>query len=230
MVRVLAGELSHCASLGIMRRNAIGEESSMIKLHYHPLSTYTRRVRIAMIEKGIEHELVSIDMAARKHREPEYLRLNPYGRVPTLQDGDFLLYESNAILQYLEAIHPTPPLVPADAKGRALVDMHLRLCDLQMARQTGIIIFPKRFRPKERWDEKAMAQARTEIERHLQVLERELAQGQYLVGNQYSLAEVSYTPFVQFLPLMEISPPPAVAAWVAHMLERPSAKQTEPSN
>ena len=169
-------------------------------------------------------------MAARKHREPEYLRLNPYGRVPTLQDGDFLLYESNAILQYLEAIHPTPPLVPADAKGRALVDMHLRLCDLQMARQTGIIIFPKRFLPKERWDEKAMAQARTEIERHLQVLERELAQGQYLVGNQYSLAEVSYTPFVQFLPLMEISPPPAVAAWVAHMLERPSAKQTEPSN
>lgn len=202
----------------------------MIKLHFHPLSTYTRRVRIAMLEKGIEHELITVDMAARKHREPDYLQLNPYGRVPTLQDGEFLLYESNAILQYLEAIHPQPALVPADAKGRALVDMHLRLCDLQMARQTGIIIFPKRFLPKDRWDEKAMTQARVEIERHLQILDRQLHGSEYLVGNQYSLAEISYTPFVQFLALMEITPPPRVAAWVERMLDRPAARQTEPTN
>ena len=201
----------------------------MIRLHYHPLSTYTRRVRIALIEKGIEHELVTVDMAARKHREPEYLAINPYGRVPTLQEDDFLLYESNAILHYLEATHPQPPLVPADARGRALVDMHTRLCDIQMARQTGTIVFPKRFLPRERWDEKAMAQAKGEIERHLEILERQLAGGEYLVADRYTLAEVSYTPFVQFLPLMEIEPPARVAAWVARMLDRPSARQTAPA-
>jgi len=201
----------------------------MIKLHYHPLSTYTRRVRIALIEKGIEHELVTVDLAARKHREPEYLAINPYGRVPTLQEDDFLLWESNAILHYLEATHPAPPLVPADARGRALVDMHTRLCDIQMARQTGTIVFPKRFLPRERWDEKAMAQAKTEIERHLEILERQLAGREYLVADRYTLAEVSYTPFVQFLPLMEIDPPARVAAWVARMLNRPSARQTAPA-
>lgn len=201
----------------------------MIRLHHHPLSTYTRRVTIALIEKGIEHELVPVDLAARAHRAPDYLSINPYGRVPTLQEGDFVLYESNAILHYLEATHPQPPLVPADARGRALVDMHTRLCDIQMARQTGIIVFPKRFLPKERWDERAMTQARGEIERHLGILDRQLAGREYLVADRYTLAEVSYTPFVQFLPLMEIEPPPNVAAWTARILARPSAQRTAPA-
>lgn len=201
----------------------------MIKLHYHPMSTYARRVRMALLEKQIPHELVLVDMAARKHREPAYLALNPYGRVPTLQEEDFLLYESTAILTYLEAAYPQPPLVPADRRQRALVEMHMKLCDIQMTRQTGTIIFPKRFLPKERWDEKAMAQAKDEIEKHLEILERQIAGKQYLVADRYTLAEVCYTPFVQFLPLMEITPPPAVAKWVEQMLARPSAVQTAPA-
>ena len=201
----------------------------MLKLHYHPLSTYTRRVLIALAEKRIEHELVLVDMAARKHREPAHLALNPYGRVPVLEEDGFVLYESGAILNYLEATHPEPALVPADARGRALVDMHMKLCDIQFARQTGIIIFPKRFLPKERWDEKAMAQAKSEIEKHLAILETQLGDREYLVADRYTLAEVCYTPFVQFLALMEVEPPKRVAAWVARMLDRPSALRTVPA-
>jgi glutathione S-transferase len=198
-------------------------------LHYHPFSTFSRRVRIACIEKGIDAQLVEVDMVARAHRGPAYLALNPYGRVPTLEEDGFVLYESTAILEYLEATHPTPPLVPADVRGRALVAMHMKLCDIQLARQTGTIIFPKRFLPKERWDVAAMAQAKKEIEKHLEILETQVKGKQYLVGDRYSLVEVCYTPFVDFFPLMEITPPPAVAAWVARMLERPSAKETRPS-
>jgi len=201
----------------------------MLKLHYHPLSTYSRRVRIALIEKNIPAQLVELNMAAGAHRAPEYLAINPYGRVPTLEEDGFLLYESTAILEYLEATHPQPPLVPSDARGRALVSMHMKLCDLQLGRQTGIIIFPKRFLPKDRWDEKAMAQAKKEIEKHLGILDAQLQGKEYLVGNRYSLVEVCYTPFVQFFPLMEITPPPAVGAWAARMLERPSAQQTKPA-
>jgi len=201
----------------------------MLKLHYHPFSTFARRVRIALIEKGIPAELVEIDMARGAHRGPEYRQLNPYGRVPTLEEDGFILYESTAILEYLEATHPEPALVPADARGRALVSMHVKLCDLQLSRQTGTIIFPRRFLPRERWDEKAMAQAKQEIEKHLAVLESELGGKQYMVGDRYSLVEVCYTPFVEFLPLMEVTPPPKVAAWVARMLERPSAKETKPA-
>lgn len=201
----------------------------MIKLHYHPFSTFARRVRIALIEKGIPAELVEVDMVARAHKGPAYLALNPYGRVPTLEEDGFVLYESTAILEYLEATHPTPPLLPADVRGRALAAMHMKLCDIQLARQTGVIIFPKRFLPKDRWDEKAMAQAKKEIEMHLGILEPQLQGKQYLIGDRYGLVEVCYTPFVEFLPLMEITPPPAVAAWVTRMLERPSAKDTRPS-
>ncbi|HYY05940.1 MAG TPA: glutathione S-transferase family protein [Candidatus Limnocylindria bacterium] len=201
----------------------------MLKLHYHPLSTYSRRVRIACLEKRIDIQLVELDMAKGAHRGPDYLRLNPYGRVPTLEDDGFVLYESTAILEYLEATRPAPPLVPADARGRALVAMHMKLCDIQLARQTGTIIFPKRFLPRERWDEAAMAQAKKEIERHLGIVEQQLAGREWMVGERYSLVEVCYTPFVEFFPLMEIAPPPAVAAWTARMLGRPSARETKPA-
>ncbi|HVM98086.1 MAG TPA: glutathione S-transferase family protein [Candidatus Acidoferrales bacterium] len=201
----------------------------MLKLHHHPFSTFSRRVRIALIEKDIPCELIEVDMMARAHRGPAYLALNPYGRVPTLEEDGFILYESTAILEYLEATHPTPPLVPSDARGRALVAMHMKLCDIQMARQTGTIIFPRRFLPKDRWDEAAMTQAKKEIEKHLEIVEQQLVGKEYLVGNRYSLVEVCYTPFVEFLGLMEITPPPAVAAWVQRMLDRPSAQQTKPA-
>ena len=64
-----------------------------IKLHYNPLSTFSRRVLIAFAEKQIPHELVVVDMAARQHRQQPYLSLNPYGRVPTLEEDGFVLFE-----------------------------------------------------------------------------------------------------------------------------------------
>lgn len=198
----------------------------MLKLYSHPFSTFGRRVQIALKEKSIPCEQVLVDMAARKHREPEYLALNPYSRVPTLVDGELVLYESTAILNYLETLFPEPPLVPADAKGRALVDMHMKLCDLQFTRQAGTIIFPKRFLPQERWDEKLFAQMRVELDKHLAILERQLGDNEYVVGKQYSLVEVCYGPFLSFLDLIGVTPPPRVAEWSKRILSRPSAQQT----
>jgi glutathione S-transferase len=197
-----------------------------IKLYHHPLSTYSRRVRIALIEKKIPYESIVIDMATRQHREPAYLALNPYGRVPTLADDDFVLYESNTILNYLEAAYPAPALLPADQRARALVDMHMRLCDAQMARPSGTIIFPKRFLPKEKWNEAAIAAAKGEIEKHFAVLERQLEGKDYLVGDGFTLADLAYIPFIDFVSLMEIAPPSNVAAWIARLCSRPSAAET----
>jgi len=198
----------------------------MLKLYSHPFSSFARRVRIALLEKNIPCEHVFVDLAARKHLEPEYLALNPYHRVPTLVDGDLTLFESTAILNYLEAAYPQPPLTPPDAKGRALVDMHMKLCDVQFSRQVSTIVFPKRFLPKERWDETLFAQMRGEIDKHVAILDQQLGANDYLVGNRYSLAEVCYTPFVAFFGLMEITPPPRIAQWSERILSRPSAQQT----
>jgi len=199
-----------------------------LKLHYHPFSTYSRRVLIALAEKQIAYEGVVVDMAARKHKEQPYLTLNPYGRVPTLQENGFVLFESTAILWYLEATHPTPALAPADTRSRALVDMHMKLCDLQMSRQSGTIIFPKRFLPKERWNMAAITDAKAEIERHLAIVEPQLAGKSYLVGDTFTLADIAYAPFLEFLNLMEVNPPAAVAAWAARLLARPSVQKTRP--
>jgi glutathione S-transferase len=200
-----------------------------MKVYIHPLSTYSRRVRIALAEKNISVETVVVDMAARKHKAPDYLALNPYGRVPTLVDGDFVLYESVPILTYLEALHPEPALVPRDAKGRALVDMHMKLCDLQFTPHVQAITFAKRFLPKERWDLDAMARAKTEAEKHLPMLEQALDGHAYLVGDQFTLADICYMPYIHFFGLMEITPPPTVAAWTGRLLARPSAEQTKPA-
>jgi glutathione S-transferase len=200
----------------------------MLRLYHHPFSTFGRRVRVALLEKKIEHESIVLDMTNRAHKAPEYLALNPYGRVPTIDDDGFVLYESAAILEYLEATRPKPALTPADARGRALVDMHLRLCDLQMARPAGAIVFPKRFLPKEKWDAAAIAQAKGEIEKHLAIVETTLGNREYLVGEAFSLADIAYLPFLHFLPLMEIEPGPRVAAWAKRLLARPSAQATVP--
>lgn len=185
-------------------------------------------MRIALIEKGIEFEPIEIDMSAREHRNPKHLALNPYRRVPTIEENGLVLYESAAILQYLGATRPAPALVPADPCGRALVDMHLRLCDGQMGRHVGTIIFPKRFLPPEKWHRPAMEVAKSEIEKHFAILEETPGFSPYLVADTFTLADIAYLPFLHFLPLMEIAPGPRIAEWRLRLLARPSAQAIVP--
>ncbi len=200
----------------------------MITLHYHPRSTFSRRVHMVLLEKGLPFELVELDMRGRAHKSPGYLALNPYGRVPTLVEDDFVLYESTAILDYLEATHPEPPLLPPDARGRATVAMHMKLCDVEVGSATGALIFPKRFLPKEKWDLEAMGAARERVQRHLGILEGQIGERTWLTSERYTLADVCYTPFAEFFGIMDVAVPPRVAGWAARLLARPSAVRTKP--
>lgn len=201
----------------------------MLRLHYHPLSIFSRRVRIALIEKNVPVELVEVDMKAKGHKSPEFRARNPYGRVPLLEDDDFVLAESTAILEYIEARHPAMPLLPEDPRGRALCAMHMKLCDLHLGVETGPLIFPTRFLPRERWDEAAMDAARSRIQRHLEIVEEQLGEREYMVGDRYTLVEVCYTPIVEFLAQAGVTAPPRVDRWIGKMLARPSALATKPA-
>lgn len=203
----------------------------MIRLHYHPFSTYARRVRIALLEKNIPHELVEVDLAGRQNKTAEYLALNPYGKVPTLEDDGFVLYESAAILMYLEDEYPEPALIPGGSKGRAEVDMHLRLCDGQMAAPAGVIVFQKRFFPEAKWNLEAIAKASADIAKHLKILDRQLEGVDYLVHDRYTLADIAYIPFLHFLPMMvePASVPANVAQWSRLLLSRASSVETAPA-
>jgi glutathione S-transferase len=200
----------------------------MLKLYTSPLSTFARRVHIAALEKGLQLESVVLDMAKREHRQAPYLALNPYGRVPTLVDGEFVLAESTAILEYLEARFPEPALLPSGVRERAQVAMHMKLCDLELAAPNYTTIFSKRFVPQERWRAAEMEAAKKPTERHLAILDKHLEGRSYLVAERFTLADLCYVPFLHFRALLDVEIPANVSRWADALLERASAKATVP--
>src|SRR5690606_26131388 len=90
-----------------------------MKLYGFPLSPFVRKVMVAAREKGLEYELVP---ANPNQPSEEFLKISPFSKIPALSDGDFCLADSTAIVTYLEAKHPEPPLLPAEprARGRAI--------------------------------------------------------------------------------------------------------------
>ena len=199
-----------------------------MRLYWHPFSLFPRRVRIAVREKGQACEEVIVDLPGGALREPAFRRLNPFGQVPVLEDGDVVLYESLAILEYLDERYPTPPLLPAGAaeRGRARQSMQA----------SGDYLAPpfkrwltRLFTPEERWDRADQEAAAVEIGTHLDVLAATLGRRDYLVGD-FSLADVAYAPLVCELAaaglghLLEARP--TVGAWVARLRARPAVRDT----
>ena len=95
---------------------------TVLKLYHNPLSTNSRRVWIALLEKDIPFELVPLKLNGDQF-QPDFLAISPFHHVPVLADGDFHVIETLAILDYLEAKYPTPALLPEDAKERAIIRM-----------------------------------------------------------------------------------------------------------
>ena len=83
----------------------------MLRLHFHP-GNASFAPHLLLQELGIPHELVLVDRAAQAHKSPAYLRLNPNGLIPVLEDGDRVLYETAAILLHLADRHPEAGLLP----------------------------------------------------------------------------------------------------------------------
>ncbi len=197
-----------------------------MKLYSTKNSTFSRRVRIALHEKEVDLEEIDTPKDARS--TPEYRALNPYGRIPTLVDGDLVVYESTAILGYLEERVPTPALLPDDPGERARALMHVKLCDLEFSSHAIRIQWPKRVQVASTLDEAASLAATRSIESHYGHLERELTGKSYLVAERFTMADLVYVPFLHFHELLGLSLPPAVASWWAKLSERPSVLATVP--
>jgi stringent starvation protein A len=170
---------------------------------------YAARVRITLAEKGLEYDVVAIDLDDR----PAWLyEKNAAGRVPVLEeDGGLVLPESLVIVEYLEERFPEPALLPADPAERALARLRmLRFDDL------GGPYYAAR-RGREGAGERLQAA--------LALLDRLLDARPYLSGSDFGLADIAYIPWIlrgRTLLGLELSPFPSVASWAARLESRPS--------
>jgi len=169
-----------------------------MRLYHYFRSSASYRVRIALAYKGVSAERVAVDLARGAQRDPDYLAVNPQGLVPSLVDGDFTLGQSLAILEYLEETVPEPPLLPADAPGRARVRSLAAViaCDVHPLQNQGTARYlMKRLGHDE---EETTAWRRHWIERGLGAFERLLAShpetGRFCHGDRPTLADVCLVP------------------------------------
>jgi glutathione S-transferase len=166
---------------------------------------YCVRTRLVLNGKGIAHQLVEIDLRDK----PAWLRqLNPRNRVPVLDSDGAVLWESEALNEYLEETRPDPPMMPADAAGRARVrSLMRRFEDLSDAYYAA------------RREDGALEAVNAELD----WLETLLADRSYLAGDRYTLAEPGYWPWIVRLHRVgaDLSSYAAVSAWSERLAARP---------
>ncbi|MGZ3457084.1 MAG: glutathione S-transferase family protein [Archangium sp.] len=202
-----------------------------MKLYEHPFSSAAFKVRAVIHELGLPVTLVTLDMAKGEHKSPEHLARNPNGKVPTLEDDGFHVWESNAILCYLAAKKPESGLLPADPKGMAQVQQWLQWQATTFGPSTGEVmsetVYAKMFgRAK---DEAKYAAGLEKVRRDLGVLEKTLAGKEYLCG-KLTLADFSLVSSLMLRGAMgvDLEAFPHVKAWVARMESRESVRKALP--
>lgn len=163
-----------------------------MKLYGHSHSCSTRQVLLTLAEKGAAAELRAIEPLAGEQERPTHLARHPFGRLPVLEHGAFLLYEAQAIMRYLDAVLPGPLLVPADVRERARMDQWLSVESAYVApaiaRLTTQLVTGPVYGVAP--DAVEIADARQELRQALAVLDRALLGRAQLVGDAPSLADV----------------------------------------
>lgn len=173
-----------------------------MRLYNYPDCPYCQKVRVVLAEKDLSYEVVSVDLRKSEQKTPEFLRLNPYGKVPVLEDEEIVIYESTIINEYLEDEYPVPNLMPEDSAGRARVRMLEDYGDNIFLPQTSLVLAELARSDAERDGEK-LGRYKAGIVRSLEWLNSSLEGRDFLV-NEFSLADIAFVPGVMILANMGI--------------------------
>lgn len=205
-----------------------------VTLYGYRYSVYLRVVRMVMVEKGVAWRHVEVDPFVQP-MPSDYLKLNPFGRVPTLVDGSFVLYETAAIARYVDEAFDGPALQPSGVRDRARMAQVIAVMDSYgywpMVRQ----VFSHRvFRPAagETSDETEIAAGLAKAGAVMAAYE-DLSDGEFLVGRNLSLADLHVAPMIAYFTAAPegerlISQFPTIAGWWTRMKRRPSLIETDP--
>jgi glutathione S-transferase len=192
------------------------------RLFSGPLSMFGAKVQIAMLEKGLDFDLVMVPFkTAYEPKHPEVVRVNPKGQVPVLIDGDLEIFDSTQIFEYLEDLKPEPALWPRDVKARA----QARLLELR----SDEIYFPHIIRLMGLQQDLAgpdAAAAKTGAAAFCRDIEAQLASRQHLAGD-FGFADIAFFMAQLFgerlgAPLDDSTP--KLLAWRSRLIVRPSIR------
>jgi glutathione S-transferase len=194
------------------------------------MSPYVRKVLAFAAEKGIEVQLKPLGLG---DRTPEFLEASPFGKIPGFRDGDFAISDSSAIITYLEAIQPEPPLIPAEPRARARTIWYDEFADTVIMGCGGKMFFNRivapRFLGQPGDTEVADKAEREELPPLLDYLERMIPESGFLVEDRLTLADLAVaSPFANFRHMdmaIDEARYPKLKAYVSAILSRPSFKQ-----
>ena len=186
------------------------------------------RTRIVLKEKNLPFERILMDLPNQEQKEPWYLTLNPYGKVPLLVEKGAWVYESALCNEYLEEKYPTPPLAPTEAGAKAQMRLWVEFCNSQFVPPVvGLVYEILRKPPAERSQEK-IDRSKERLNELLPRLEERLQAQDYLVGD-CSIADIAFTPFLALCERVgvDLSRFPRTAQWAARLKNRDSYEEVK---
>lgn len=167
----------------------------MLTLYTSPLSGNGRKVHMLLEEVGAPYQLAKLDLMKGEQKNPAYLQLNPNGKVPTLVDDGFVLWESNAILLYLAEKFSAAKLLPTGGHDRARMFQWLLFEQTTFRPPLSFLMRQTRFTPSDKQDQKAIEQAWSEVRANMNILQTTLS-GRGYIGGTFSVADIAVLPYV----------------------------------
>jgi len=207
---------------------------SEIVVHGVPGSPFLRAVLATLEEKGQPYHLRV--MGPGEFKSPEYLKLHPFGRIPAFEHDGFQLYETQAIVRYIDGVFPEPALQPTDPKAAARMNQAIGINDCYLfAEIARVIVFQRIVGPALMGrvpDEAAIAAVAPKVPTCIGALDRLLADHAFMAGDRLSLADLMLAPQLDY---MAATPEgraamhgTALPAWLERMNARPSMQATLP--
>ncbi|KAM7492141.1 hypothetical protein LguiA_035062 [Lonicera macranthoides] len=193
-----------------------------------------KRVIVCLLEKEIEFETVPIDIIKGEHKDPEFLKLQPFGVVPLIQDGDYTLFESRAIIRYYAEKYKSQGTEllgrTMEEKGQVEQWLEVEAHNFQPPLYNMVlhILFSSKFGFAA--DQKLIQESEVKLGKVLDIYEEKLSKNKYLAGDFFSLADLSHLPFTQYLvgsleKEYMIRERKHVSAWWDDISNRPSWKK-----
>ena len=163
-----------------------------MKLYGHFMSSPANQARYVASALGVAHDYEHVDLMQGQQKTPEFLSVNPVGKVPALEDGAYKLSESNAISRYL-ASKNDGKLYSRDLQESAKIDQWMDFATQHVRMSVGKVLFNKMFAPMMDMpsDENAIAEGRNHLDAQLPIINEALGRNPYLTGSEFTIADIA---------------------------------------